>query len=65
MNQELNKYSFDKKFKYNSNIVGLDNKNRILAIINTYRGTCDLIKYSEITNCEILENNKNIVNEYG
>ena len=65
MNQVLNKYNFDKKFKYNSNIVGLDNKNRILAIINTYRGTCDLIKYSEITNCEILENNKNIVNEYG
>lgn len=62
MNQELKKYSFDKKFKYNSNIVELDNKNRILAIINTYKGTCNLIQYSDITNCELLENDKNIVN---
>ena len=61
--EELKKFNFDKKIKYNSNIVCFDNSNRILAIINTYKNTCDLIKYEEITNCEILENDQNIMNE--
>ena len=63
INEELKKFNFDKKIKYNSNIVCFDNSNRILAIINTYKNTCDLIKYEEITNCEILENDQNIMNE--
>lgn len=63
INEELKKFNFDKKIKYNSNIVCFDNSNRILAIINTYKNTCDIIKYEEITNCEILENDQNIMNE--
>lgn len=63
INEELKKFNFDKKIKYNSNIVCFDNSNRILAIINTYKNTCDLIKYEEITNCEILENDQNIMND--
>ena len=60
--QELKKYNFEKQIKYKSNIVKFDNHNRVLAIINTYKNTLSIIKYNEIKACEILENNKCILN---
>lgn len=63
INQELEKYNFDKKIKYNSNIICFDNRNRVLAIINTYKNTCELIRYEEIINCGIYENGKDITNK--
>lgn len=63
INKELEKFNFDKKIKYNSNIICFDNNNRVLAIINTYKNTCELIRYEEIINCEIYENEKDITNK--
>lgn len=62
INQELKDYNFNKKIKYNSNTICFDDDKRILAIMNTYKNTCELIKYEDINNCEILENGKNITN---
>lgn len=61
--EELNKYKFEKKLKYNSNSIWFDYENRILVILNTYKNTYDIVKFDDIVSCDILEDNKSIMSE--
>ena len=61
MQEELSEYIINREVRYNNNVVILDNKHEVVIIEDTLNMTYDIIKYRELLNCEILENNSTVM----
>lgn len=60
---ELRNLKFDKEIKFQNNVVCFDNTNNVLVIRDNSKFTNDIIKYTDILECEILENNNTVLQD--